>query len=169
MPFLHARDLTTEDFLSLVQNFSWPDDALLMAFSPVRAYFDLFRFDESLLYATDQGRVFSPEGELRWRHLASQKRVVYLGHKAPPAGLVDYSWEMEKLTSQKSELILWGIRTEMEDEWIEQQVPHRFAYPVSGKNFPRGRVALVVADWLDSSGLARFSRYHSLKEMPGGE
>ena len=141
----------------------------MMAFSPARAFFDYFRFDESYISATDQGRIFFPEGELKWRRADDLMRVVYLGKQAPPDGLEDYSPEMEGLKPEKSEFILWGVRTEKENEWIEQQVPHRFAYPVAGKKFARGRVALVVENWLDPAGMARFSRYHSLKELPGGE
>lgn len=171
MPFLHSNDLITDDFISLVQKFTWPEGALLMAFSPSNAYFDLFRFDESFLLTTDQGRIFSPEGELRWRRLSAQVRVVYLGNVSPPVGLIDCSSKTKGLVSKESEVILWGKRTKLEgkwiNEWLEQQVPHRFVYPVSGKDTDHGRVVLVVENWLDSAGLARFSRYKSLKETSG--
>lgn len=169
MPYLHAGHLNLQDFIGLIRNLSWAQNALLMAFSPVHAYFNYFSFEESFLAMTDQGRIFSPEGELKWCRIGGKIRVVCLGNQSPPAGLVDHSSEMEGLRLEKSEFVLWGIRTELEDEWIEQEVPHRFSYPLSGGNFARGRVALVVENWLDSGGLARFSRYHSLKEIPGGE
>lgn len=169
MQYLHAKDLSLEDFLTFLRNCSFPDDALLMAFSPDKAYFNLFQFDETFFMKIDQGRIFSPEGELKWRRLGDLMRVVYLGGVVLPFGLEDYSAEMEGLIPEQKEFILWGERTEKEDEWIEQQVPHRFHYPVSGKNYSRGRVALVMEFWMDSAGMAKFGRYHSLKEIPGGE
>ncbi len=166
MPFLYSNDLNLEDFLNVVKNFSCPKNTILMAFSPSTAYFDFFHFDKKLLALTDQGRIFFPEGELKWRLCENQIRTVYMGYDHPPGGLVDYSSKMEGLKPEISELILWGTRTDLENEWIEQRVPHRFVYPVTSRNYYRGRVALVIENWKDSSGLVKFSRYHSIKEIP---
>jgi hypothetical protein len=166
MPFLQSNDLSLEDFLNLLKEYSFPENALLIAFSPAQSYFALYKFDQKFLSQTDHGRIFAPDGELKWRRLNNQIRVVYLGAKVPPPGLVDYSSKLEKLTTNKSELILWGTRHDTKHEWIEQQVPHRFNYPVSSNEYPRGRVAIVVENWTDSAGFISFSRYYSIKEIP---
>ncbi|RLC21541.1 MAG: hypothetical protein DRI57_02075 [Deltaproteobacteria bacterium] len=148
MPFLHANDLLTDDFTELVRNSSFPEDAILMAFSPAEACFVPFEFDESFLAGTDQGRIFSPAGELKWRRTGDKMRVVYLG-KDPFDRLEDYSGEMNELTHEQSEIILWRIGIDKKTEW----------------KFPGRKAGLAVEKWLDSSGLARFSRYHSLREV----
>ena len=167
MTCLHAQDLVMEDFLTILRNNSWSEDSLLMAFSPAQARFDLFRFDEEFLRTMEQGRIFSPNGECKWRRMDQHMRVVYLG-KSPPPGLADYSHKLEGLHAEQGHLILWGVRTDTKDEWVELQVPHRFVYPLTSKTFSRGRIILVVENWLDSSRLPQFSRYHSIKEIEGG-
>jgi AAA15 family ATPase/GTPase len=166
MHFLQSNYLPKEGFLNLLKEYPFSENALLIAFSPGKSYFGLYQFDQKFLSQTDHGRIFSPDGELKWRRLSSQIRVVYLGAKVPPSGLVDYSSKLEKLTTSKSELILWGTRHDTKDEWIEQQVPHRFIYPVSSNEYSRGRVAIVVENWMDSAGFISFSRYYSIKEIP---
>ena len=177
MAYLCASDLDKSEFLELVKGIPFPDDSILMAFTPGRALFQFYNFDERLLEESDMGRVFNERGELKWSRFYSKLRVVYLGSEPPPEALVDCSHEMAGLAPSRRELLLWGKRTDLEEEWIEQQVPCRFTYPVKSRDFPRGRVALVVEDWLDScdltrftdlpnpGGLVRFSRYHSLKEV----
>jgi hypothetical protein len=169
MPYLHANDMSVNKFLGLVGDFSWPEEALLSAFSPSEARFDYFHSDEAFLSATESGRIFFPDGELKWRKLDGLIRVVFLGNARPPLGLDDFSSDLEGLASVKAEYFLWGERTEKAQEWIEQQVPHRFSYPFLEKNFSCGRVALVVEKWMDSTDLVGFSRYHSIKETPGGK
>lgn len=151
MPFLYADDLNPDGFIEMVRKTSFPENSFLMTFSPAQAYFVPFRFDESYLIGTDQGRIFSPQGELRWRRIGDKMRVVYLGDK-PPEGLEDHSTEMSGLKSEQSRFILWRIGIAKKAAWIFKQ-------------FPEGQVSLVVERWLDSSGLARFSRYHSLKAI----
>jgi hypothetical protein len=138
-----------------------------MAFSASNARFDFFRFDEAFLNKTEQGRIFSPKGELKWRLVEGGMRVVYLG-ESPPPGLVNYSDRLDGLHTEQGHLILWGVRTDTKDEWVELQVPHRFVYPLTSKTFSRGRIILVVENWLDSSQIPQFSRYHSIKEIEGG-
>lgn len=169
MSYLFANDLSTEDFLSLTQKHIWPQDALLMAFSPARFAFEPFVCDESFLSGTDQGRIFSPQGELRWRRCGDKMRVVWLGDAEAPEGLSNHSDKLENLQQEKKEIILWGIRTDLEFEWIEQQVPHRFAYPIKNGEFSRGRVALVTETWTDESGIPVFARYCRLTEIQGGK
>ena len=94
-------------------------------------------------------------------------RVVFLGDVAPPEGLEDRSSELSDLKKVVSELILWGERTDIKNEWIEQQVPHRFQYPVLTTRYSRGRAAIIIETWNDLFGFSQISRYHSLKEIPG--
>lgn len=166
MPFLYSNDLSTEKFIEVIKEYSIPAHALLMAFSPAEARFDTYRYDKGFLAATEQGRIFWPEGELKWRRLADLMRVVYLGNMLPPPGLIDFSSELEGLASGMSDVILWGARTDIRNEWIEQQVPRRFAYPISSNHYPRGRAAIATESWVDSAGRPRFARYHGLKEIP---
>jgi len=76
-------------------------------------------------------------------------RTVYLGNAAPPEGLKDHFSENGKPASKVGELILWGERTDTKNEWIEQQVPHRFAYPIPTALFSRGRAVIVIEHWID--------------------
>jgi hypothetical protein len=127
----------------------------MMAFSPAESFFEKFKLDESFLKTTDQGRIFWVSGELKWRRVDGQMRVVYLGKDSPPEGLDDFSDDTDELVRRLDELILWGVRSDTKPEWIEQQVPQRFNYPVSGNQYSRGRVAVVVENWLDSSKIIR--------------
>ncbi|MCP5109095.1 MAG: hypothetical protein GY950_37280 [bacterium] len=167
MQRLYTADFPPGDFLAVLKQFQLAAESLLLAFSPAEFKFERFVLNESFLAAADQGRIFSPEGELKWRRVGNNMRLVYLGNPVHAEGFTDYSAQLEPLKPDQYELILWGIRTDTKNEWIEQQVPHRFDYPVTGKPISRGRVALVVERWLDSGGLPRFSRYHHIKEIKG--
>lgn len=168
MAFLCAGDLLMDDFLAAVHDASWPKDSLMMVLSPtLEPFFDPFHFDQDYLRASEQGRIFWGEGEFKWRGIGVAMRTVYLGKDVPPVALPDYSHKLDGLTDELEEFVLWGVRSDLENEWIEQQVPHRFAYPVNGKKFSRGRVSLVVQHWVDASGIPKFSRYQSLREIEG--
>ncbi len=178
MPYLQTKDLPVDDFIDLIKRYSPPENAWLMAFSPSTAKFCFFEIDEPFLRETDQGRVFSGEGELKWRRLGQTFRVVYLGQGAPPDGLNDESHEIEGLKPDQNHigLFLWGKRTKKDggwmNEWIEQQAPHRFNYPVPEKPVDekeRGRVKIEVENWNDASGMPLFSRYRGVIEASGGE
>lgn len=169
MARLCSGDLSPQDFARLAQGHAWPKGSILMAFSPAEVRLQRFTDpDEKFMSQTDQGRIFSPEGELRWRRMDDAMRTVYLGD-SPPGGLPDCSSELDGLAPTIRQLLLWGVRTETGNEWLEQQVPHRFAYPVESAGFPRGRVALKVEDWKDTARIPRFSRYHSIVEVEGGD
>jgi len=169
MPFLFAKDISTQEFISFVSKGQWPETSIIMAFSVDSFKFETFGSDRIFPPDTEEGRIFWPEGELRWRRMEQEMRVVYLGDDTPPSGLDNYSLEMDGLHQEDGKFILWGIRTDTDNEWIEQQVPHRFVYPVPENKISRGRVKLIVEKWVDNSGFARFSRYHSLEECKGGE
>lgn len=174
---LYSGDMIIDDFLSLLQSMSFPDDALLMAFTPADFCFKKYIFDNSFISQSDQGRVFSPAGELCWRNIGNMMRVVYLGDKGilsePSADspvlskFINYSNELDTLSPSKRQFILWGERVDTENEWLEQQIPHIFTYPVNTSDFSRGRVALKVEDWSNSAGIPKFSRYYSLIEIEG--
>jgi hypothetical protein len=169
MAHLRTGDVSPAEFGEFIGNVIWPAPPLLMAFSPARAFLD--RFTPALLEEmgnTEQGRIFSPAGELRWREIGQTFRVVYLGEAPGPESLTDCSAELNGLAPGTRELLLWGERTNTEDEWLEQRVPHRFAFPIEKKEFSRGRAAVVVEDWVDAAGLPRFSRYRELIEVKGG-
>ena len=166
MSYLAAGDLDLERFVELCRATPWPEDSLIMAFAVDRFSFSRFEMDEGFLTKTDQGRIFSTQGELRWRRIGDHMRAVYLG-ESPPDGLEDHSGHLTSLEKQTGEYILWGRRTDLENEWLEQQVPNRLAFPVEGRAHSRGRVALVVESWVDASGQPKFARYHSLKEIEG--
>lgn len=173
MPFLQVNDFDTDSFFDLICRYHahaaqyFETLPILLAFSPARALFEILNTDESFFKYTDQGRVFSPEGELKWQRIRDKMRVVFLGDVAPPEGLEDRSSELSDLKKVVSELILWGERTDTKKEWIEQQVPHRFQYPVFTTRYNRGRAAIIIENWNDVFGFPQVSRYHSLKEMPG--
>lgn len=173
MSFLRVKDLTIEDFTDLIHKYhtnakeSFDTIPLLVAFSPAKAVFKQLELDEPFFEATEQGRIFSPEGELKWRHVNNQMRVVFLGAIAPPEGLIDRSNELEKLVKDSAELILWGEWRDSTRAWIEQQVPHRFQYPILSRQFSRGRAVIVIESWNDAFGFPQFSRYYCLKEISG--
>lgn len=167
MANLYAQDLSLDDFLKIIREASWPDGSLMIAFSPAEARLNFFHFDEAFIKASEQGRIFFSGGEFKWRRVDGQFRSVYLGGWSPPFELTNYSDSLTELHTHLDELILWGIRTDLQDEWIELQVPQRFGFPLKSKDFSQGRVALLVENWLDSSGMPQFSRYHSLKEVKG--
>lgn len=173
MAFLKIKNIELPDFIVLVQRYQaiaiqqFQTTPLLLAFSPAQVLFKVMDLDQAFLETTDQGRIFSPEGELKWRRVEDRMRVVYLGDEPPPEGLEDRSAELAGLNKHAGELILWGERSNKENEWIEQQVPHRFNYPISTSQYPRGRAAIVIENWVDAFGFEKFSRYHSFKEIQG--
>lgn len=169
MTCLYSGDLPPNDFLRLLESHPWAQDALLMTFTAIEARFSRFAFDSTFLSQTEQGRIFCPLGELRWRRVEQYFRVVYLGEPPVPENLSDASHELEGLSQDRRQFLLWGERTDTANEWLEQQVPQRFSYPIETAEFSRGRVALIVEDWADRGGIPRFSRYHSVVEVKGGK
>ncbi len=167
MAILLSKDMQINDFVAAVSKAHWPEGTLLLAFTHASHRFERFAHDDKFLAATLEGRLFSPAGELRWRRINDSFRVVYLGAEPSPLPLENDSPQLEGLESAYGEFILWGERSDLENEWLEQQVPQRFSYPLDGKEYPCGRAAIVVENWIDTAGFSRFSRYHSLKERTG--
>ncbi|MFH1982993.1 MAG: hypothetical protein ABIL58_14220 [Pseudomonadota bacterium] len=168
MAYLCTGDLSADQFLSTIEAYPWPDDAVVVAFTPTEARIDKFNYNEAFLSATEQGRIFALAGEFQWRRIGTHFRAVYLGDTASPANLEDFSKALVGLSTTKRHLLLWGERTDTDAEWLEQQVPHRFSYPIKGTQFPRGRAALVIEDWSADAGTPQFSRYQGIVEVKGG-
>ena len=112
------------------------------------------------------GRLFAPDGELRWRTTSALGdaccRIVFLG-AADWVGdaLEDHSTLLESLEQARTEQFLWGQQTQATaGEWIELRIPHRFRYPIEGN--PRG-VKLVTEYWIDEVGEPQFTRLCDLK------
>ncbi len=181
MSVLFNGDLTLEQFERCLSDLTWLPDALVLAFAADSFCFSPFNGWDPFLSRTDQGRIFCPQGECQWRRLripASPEdqektkdlmRLVYLGesHAFPEGFLEEATHLLQGLKPVQSHRYLWGERTDLENEWIEQQVPHRFVYPISTAKYPRGRVRLVVEEWLDQSGDVVFSRFHHIEETEG--
>ena len=168
MAYLCSGDLPVDIFLSTITSYPWPKEAVVVAFTPSEARLDRFTYDERFYTATEQGRIFFPGGELHWRRMGAAIRTVYLGESPPPANLEDLSNALNGLTPSQRQLLIWGERSDTDAVWLEQQVPHRFSYPINSAEFPRGRAALVIEDWSDDTGIPRFSRYHGIIEVKGG-
>ncbi|MFZ5570176.1 MAG: hypothetical protein ACOZF0_07215 [Thermodesulfobacteriota bacterium] len=167
MAYLSACDVPMDDFLSLCKAFRWPKETFLVAFTPAEARFEHYLFDSDFLLQTEQGRIFCTVGELCWRNIGQVMRVVYLGDGLVPLKLPDCSSELAGLTRTERQFLLWGKRTNTQNEWLEQKVPHRFGYPISTSHFPGGRIALIVEYWSDNASLPKFTRYHSIVEVEG--
>jgi hypothetical protein len=121
-----------------------------------------------------RGRIFSSAGELQWRLMDGRYRVVYLGEEAGIFGdsqpLKDESGNLAGLRPVGRSQILWGERTDMEKEWLEQSVLRIFHYPFEGGSVPRGRLQVVVEEWRRPDGTAAFFRWCGLREtQKGGE
>lgn len=167
MAYLFAGDLPDDEATSFANAMVFTESSILMAFYPDRFILKTITPEDIVLEKSEQGRIFSPESELQWRRIGDKLRLVYLGEVPPPEGLEDCSKELDGLQQEKDEFFLWGRRTDLENEWIEQQVPVRFTYPITGNSFSRGRIKLVVEKWIDPSGYPIFSRYQTLEEIEG--
>jgi hypothetical protein len=168
MTCLFANDVNFDQFLSVINSCPFPENAVIMSFSPAQAVFEKYEYNEKDLLLTHEGRIFSEDGELKWRRIDNMIRMVYLGSHHPIEILNDHSEKLSQTTSKRFDLILWGKRTDLKNEWIEQQVPHRFyKYPVDSNAFEQGRVAIEVERFMDNAGKAVFSRFCRVKEIKG--
>ena len=118
------------------------------------------------LIRSTSGRLFAPDGELRWRVIPSLGescwRTVFLGNADwVGTALDDYSNRLHDLHPHQDSFFLWGQQTDATpDEWIELRIPHRFNYPISDN--PRS-VSIVVEQWNDDAGEPHFVRLCDLK------
>lgn len=107
------------------------------------------------------GRLFGPDGELRWRHIPTLGkfccRCVFLGKVDwVNSKLNDHSSELARLAPETKRHLLWGQQTDVSPgEWIELRIPHRFRYPIHGD--PRS-VLIETECWCDLSRQPHFFR-----------
>lgn len=120
---------------------------------------------ETAVRNSQAGRLFAPDGELRWRRIPalgpSSYRCVFLGHADWVGDRVDDQSDLlEGLTAQTTRVLLWGQQTDASPgEWIELRIPHRFRYPIDGN--PKG-VLLEMERWLDATRQPHFIRLSDL-------
>jgi len=168
MAILKAKDLDRNSWKALIDNLPAPDGTCMIIETIEKLRFEVFDAKGIPFESCIRGRIFHPEGELRWRLIDGHYRTVFLGN-ADWIGdiLIDAPSELKELNPQVCNMILWGRRRDMEDEWIEQAVPHRFHYPLEGGNISQGRLKLITENWYDSFGRLVFSRFKNLEETEG--
>ncbi|MFW5961171.1 MAG: hypothetical protein ACOCP7_01840 [Desulfohalobiaceae bacterium] len=167
MAELLVGHIRNEALPELLDALAQPEPALLLAFAPDRFWLEPWQNQAKDMARTEQGRVFGPHGEVKWRMVNQGFQLVYLGESGPRDWLADASSELSELHPAWRDILLWGQRTDLEPEWIEQQVPHRFNYPLSSQEHKRGRVKIRLEEWRNKSELPCFVRYHSLQEAEG--
>lgn len=167
MPFLKARDITSDEWKCLLEGLSIPQARMIIE-SPEAIIFDWF--DKSkVLNQFFRGRIFSPSGEFKWRKIGGLYRTVSLGDNDWVGNaLDDFCHELSSLERRLSGYILWGERHDLEPEWIEQIIPQRLCYPLSNGKIARGRVKLIIEEWVSKTGEVVFNRLYDLKETEGG-
>lgn len=184
--FLKAADLTPDQFLDLITNLNHKDASQQRIWleAPDGWAFDWWRglagdlcwcgagrdpveqSARNCLTRSTSGRLFAPDGELRWRVIPSLGescwRTVFLGNADwVGTALDDYSNRLHDLHLHQDSFFLWGQQTDATpDEWIELRIPHRFNYPISDN--PRS-VSIVVEQWNDDAGEPHFVRLCDLK------
>lgn len=188
--YLKAADLTQNEFLSLVENLAPDMDTLpchVLLEAPDGWALDCWDWKSSLdgelrwcgagrepvkktsrdcLIKSTAGRLFAPEGELRWRTIPALGdtcwRVVFLGNvNWVGTALADQSDALNNLHLHQGSFYLWGQQTPATpDEWIELRIPHRFQYPITGNP---DRVKVVTEQWDDDTGETHFVRLCNLK------
>lgn len=166
---LYANDLTRQAFAETIKKQIWQTMPIVIAFTLEHAYFQDFTCNDTLFVQTTEGRIFSAEGEMKWRRLGEKLRVVYLGTGVPPQNLIDYTPELDNLVKEEdlTHFVLWGRRYVKDgtNEWIEHQVPHRFTYPCVKNDSGNNRICVRVENWVNNVKETKFSRYHSITEI----
>lgn len=184
---LKCADLSCEQFLRLLDQLKRPEDAASLrcwieapdgwsfdwwpglagriAWSRAASLPSPEAANEAVLRSF-AGRLFAPDGEIRWRHIPSfgdsSYRCVFLGHTDwVGEDLQDQSEALNGLTPRNASFLLWGQQTDASPgEWIELRIPHRFRYPIEGN--PKG-VLLETEQWLAASSHVEFIRFSQLK------
>ncbi len=121
---------------------------------------------DAYLARSKSGRLFAPDGELRWRLMLgpgkSRWRTVFLGDADwVGAGLDDYSSCLTGLLPARCHYLLWGKQTAATPgEWVDLRIPHRFRYPLAAEC---RNVVAIIEQWTDTSGEPHFIRLCDLQ------
>ena len=188
--FLKAVDLTQDAFLKLIENLQldvdrstcyiwleaadgwaldcWDSESGLEGETCwyQASHIPIKKPSRDCLTKSITGRLFAPDGELRWRVIPALGdacwRVVFLGNVDwVGTTLEDHSDSLNNLHPRQDSFFLWGQQTETTpDEWIELRIPHRFQYPITGTPH---RVKAVIEQWNDDTGEPHFVRLCNLK------
>ena len=190
--FLKEADLTQEQFLDLIANLQFGtavDDRYIWSEAPDGWTLDRWNYDGELcwygagrepikasardcLTKSTAGRLFAPDGELRWRVIPALGnlcwRTVFLGNVDwVEMALEDDSDTLNGLHFHQESFLLWGRQSSATpDEWVELRIPHRFRYPITGN--PE-RVKVIVEQWNDDTGEPHFVRLCDLAPYEEGE
>jgi len=168
MTIFKAKDLSKDIWQSLLKHLDVPDKTRMIIEAPEQAIFTWFADYPIPFEICTRGRIFHVEGELKWRRIDGFYRSVFLGKEDWVGDILDDAAdELEGLLPENGEMVLWGMRTDLADEWIEQSVPHRFNYPFEGGSIPYGRLKLITENWRDSLGRLVLTRFLDLLEMEG--
>ena len=166
---LKAGDIELEELNKIIEGLPVGDRWICVE-TYENIIFDWFNSQIESIVKSYSGRIFSEDGELKWRKLGNIYRAVFMGSMDLISDkLTDFSMELKDLRKTERGYILWGERQIKKEEWIEQIVPHRFKYPLSGKKVERGRVKVIVEEWFDSTNKIIFSRFKRLEEIRGDE
>lgn len=166
MTIFKAKDLSKDIWQSLLEHLEVPQQTRMIIETPEQVVFTWFK--ASLIPFADctRGRIFHTKGELKWRQIDGCYRSVFLGREDWVGDILDDAAdELEGLLPENGEMVLWGMRTDLTNEWIEQSVPHRFNYPFEGGSIPYGRLKLITENWHDSLGHLVLTRFLDLQEM----
>lgn len=126
------------------------DDVLLRSAAGVLA--------DGYLDAWDEGRVFSPHAEVRWRRMGASFSLLLL---TEDEGTLPSGWQilagpwMATRHEPSEGVLLWGNRQDGWPHWIEVRIPRPLVYPVSKTT---GRVRVGWVDYRDQQGTPRFVR-----------
>jgi len=152
-----------------------------LAFRPNKLDFWLFDPAQAgvVVIGWEEGRVFSPQLEVRWRRvredsydalILSERDIAEEGfHK------IGESWQAVKGDLDRRGFYLWGTHRPRQKEdwrghlehpyWLEVRIPRPLHYPIeaagAGESFPRVGYHL----YLDSFGVVRFIRLAEVKDV----
>ncbi len=108
--------------------------------------------------AYDEGRVFAPIAELRWRRTATGRFATLL--LTEDQGRLPSTWQRLgtcwQAHSAEKPITLWGTRQEGWPHWTEVRLPRPLSYPVAKT---AGNVCLAWIAYRDAQDTTRFIRF----------
>ncbi len=119
MAILKAKDLNCEEWKTLIDELSVPDETRMIVESIEDIRFEWYDKDRFPIGNCIRGKIFNSQGELKWRLIGDVYRTVFLGDNDWSGGiLIDLSQELNELSAKKDWIVLWGTRTDLKDEWL---------------------------------------------------